>query len=251
MQINKLLSGIIIALTISFISFEIFQLGLIGGIVRGLILPLLTILYCISGKSKSNYFFYFLIFYSLAEFTGVFSYFAYYSVIVDNIIYYGGNLCYIAAYAFLILEVFKSINFKSVINRFPVHIIILLVLDIYSVYLVSEIAIKTDFLSGWLDYSIEIFYNIVVMLLLTITLINYISRDSKKAMNLLLGALCIVFSEVMQVAYFYVSDKNVLNVTYSVLLIFAFCFLYIQTGMTYSRNAEYSSRNSSVNNLET
>jgi hypothetical protein len=249
MQKSKLLSGIIIALTISFIGFQIFQLDLIGGIVRGLILPLLTVLYCVSGKSKSNYFFYFLIFYSISEFLGVFSYFAYYSVVVDNTIYYLGNLSYITAYVFLILEVLKSINIKSVINRFPVHIIILLVLDIYSVYLVSEIAVKSDYLSGILDYTIEIVYNIVVMFLLTVTLINYISRDSKKAMNLLLGALCVVFSEVMQVAYFYVSDKNILNVTYSVLLIFAFCFFYIQSNMSYSRNEAYSG--SSMNNLET
>jgi TRAP-type C4-dicarboxylate transport system permease small subunit len=86
------------------------------------------------------------------------------------------------------------------------------------------------------------------MLLLTVTLINYINRDSKKAMNLLLGSLCIVFSEVMQVAYFYVSDKNIINVTYSVLLIFAFCFFYIQAGMNYSRNEAYSS---SINHLKT
>lgn len=250
MQKSKLLSGIIIALTISFVGFQIFQVDFIGGIVRGLILPLLTILYCVTGKSKSNYFFYFLLFYSLAEFTSVFSYFAYYSVVVDNFLYYGGNLCYITAYVFLILEVLKSIKLKRVISKFPAHIIILLVLDIYSVYLVSEIAVKSDYLSNMTEYIIEIVYNIVVMLLLTVTLINYISRDSKKAMNLLLGSLCIVFSEIMQVAYFYVSDKNILNVTYSVLLIFAFCFFYIQAGMTYSRNEIYSN-GSSLNNLET
>ena len=153
MQKSKLLSGIIIALTISFIGFQIFQLDLIGGIVRGLILPLLTVLYCISGKSKSSHFFYFLLFYALAEFTGAFSYFAYYSVVVDNILYYGGNLAYITAYIFLILEVFKSINLKTVLNRFPVHIIILLVLDIYSVYLVSEIAVKSDYLYGIYAYD--------------------------------------------------------------------------------------------------
>lgn len=250
MENNKLLSGIIIALTISFIGLQIFQQELFADFVRGLILPILTVLYCLSGKSKTNYFFYFLLCYSLSDFSRVFSYFAYYSSVVDNALYYGGNLLYITAYIFLILEVFKSFNFKSVINRFPVHIIILLVLDIYSVYLVSEIAVKSEYLYGLLDYSIEIFYNIVVMLLLTVTLVNYISRDSKKAMNLLLGALCIVFSEVMQVAYFYVSDKNILNVTYSVLLIFAFCFFYIQAGMTYSRNSAYDS-SSSISNLET
>jgi hypothetical protein len=45
------------------------------------------------------------------------------------------------------LEVLKSIKLKSVISKFPAHIIILLVLDIYSVYLVSEIAVKSDYLS--------------------------------------------------------------------------------------------------------
>lgn len=249
MNLSKFLSGIIIVLTVSFVGLQIFQQELSAPFVRGLILPLLTVLYCISGKSKSNYFFYFLLFYSFSEFSNVFSYFAYYSITVDYTLYYGGNLCYIIAYIFLILEVLKSINYKSVIKRFPVHIIILLILDIYSVYLVSEIAVKSDYLTGMLDYTIEVVYNIVVMLLLTVTLINYISRDSKKAMNLLLGALCIVFSEVMQVAYFYVSDKNILNVTYSVLLIFAFCFFYIQSNMSYSRNEAYNK--SSINNLET
>ncbi|MEZ4796447.1 MAG: hypothetical protein R2785_04695 [Flavobacteriaceae bacterium] len=248
MHKSKLLSGIIIALTISFVGFRIFQLETIGDMVRGLIVPLLTLLYCMSGKSKSNYFFYFLLFYSIAEFIGIFSYFAYYSTMLDNLFYYGGNLCYITAYVYLILEVLKSINIKSVINRFPVHIIILLVLDIYSVYLVSEVALKSDALSGILDSVIEIVYNIVIMLLLTITLINYISRDSKKAMNLLLGSLCIVFSEIMQVAYFYVSDKNILNITYSILLIFAFFFFYIQAGMNYSRNDAYNK--TSINNIE-
>lgn len=248
MQKSKILSGIIIVLTISFIGFQIFQQELMADFVRGLILPLLTVLYCTSGKSKSSYFFYFLLCYSISDFSRIFSYFAYYSTAVDNILYYGGNLLYIAAYIFLILEIFKSFSLKSVIKRFPVHIIILLVLDIYSVYLVSEIALKSDFLYTWLDYTIEILYNIVIMLLLTVALINYISRDSKKAMNLLLGSLCIVFSEVMQVAYFYVSDKNILNVTYSVLLIFAFCFFYIQAGMSYSRNETYSK--TAVNNLE-
>jgi hypothetical protein len=234
-------------LTVSFVGLQIFQQELSAAFVRGLILPLVTVLYCISGKSKSNYFFYFLLCYALSDFSGVFTYFAYFSVYVDNAIYYCGNFLYISAYIFLIMEVLKSINLKSVINRFPVHIMILLVLDIYSVYLVSEIAVKSDYLYGILDYSIEVLYNIVVMLLLTVTLVNYISRDSKKAMNLLLGALCIVFSEVMQVAYFYVSDKNILNVTYSVLLIFAFCFFYIQSNMSYSRNEAYNNKPSTEN----
>lgn len=239
MQRNRIITGIIVTLTVSFIGFQIFQQDIIAGILRACILPLVTVLYCLSGKSRSGYFFSFLVFYAISEFLGGFSYFAYYSMTVDNILFYVGNLCYIMAYICLILEIFKSINLKSVMSRFPVHVVILVILDIYSVYLVSEISVNSDYLNGTLDYTIEVIYNIVVMLLLTLSLLNYISRDSKKAMNLLLGSLCIVFSEVIQVAYFYVSDKNILHVTYCVLLIFAFCFYYIQAGMTYSRHEVY------------
>ena len=77
------------------------------------------------------------------------------------------------------------------------------------------------------------------MLLLSIALVNYISRDSKKAMNLLIGALCIVFSEVIQVAYFYVSEKIILGVVYSVLLVLAFTLFYIQSSMSYSKSKKY------------
>ena len=126
-------------------------------------------------------------------------------------------------------------------NRFPLHVIILLALDIYSIIFVTEIAIKSELLVGFYDYLIEILYNTVIMLLLTVTLINYINRDSKKAMNLLLGALCIVFSEVIQVAYFYVAEINFLNVAYSILLVIAFGFFYIQVGMSHEVKEVYSS----------
>ena len=115
-------------------------------------------------------------------------------------------------------------NIKNVFNRFTTYILILAALDIYSIILVTDIAIKSDYLQGFFDYLTEIAYNTVIMLLLSITLINYISRHTKKAMNLLLGALSIVFSEVIQVAYYYVSDQNILSVSYSVLLVWLLAF---------------------------
>ncbi len=77
------------------------------------------------------------------------------------------------------------------------------------------------------------------MLLLTVTVINYMNRHTKKAMNLLVGAICIVFSEVIQVAYYYVSNENILSVMYSVLLVFAFFFFYLQSGMSYAEEKVY------------
>jgi hypothetical protein len=239
MQKTKLLLGVIIVLTITFLGFQIFGLQDAGNLVRPLLLPLLTILYCISNKCKKSYFFYFLVLYSISEFSGVFFPLAENSILIDNILYYGGNLLYIAAYCCLSIGILKRMNLHSIFNRFPFHIIILIALDVYSIILVTDTAYQSDFLYGIIDYLIELLYNTSIMFLLTVALINYISRDSKKAMNLLLGAICIVFSEVIQVAYFYVSEKNILSIVYSILLVFAFGFFYIQSSMSYMKAKKY------------
>ena len=234
MQKRKILLGFIIALAIAYIGFQIFEQQDFAGYVRPIMLPLLVILYCLVNKERSSYFFYFLLLYAIAELSSLFSYYAQSSYLVDSLLYYGGNILYITAYVFLIIEIFKSMNIKRIFNRFTTYILILVALDIYSIILVTDIAIKSEILYGVYDYLIEIVYNTVIMLLLTITLINYISKHTKKAMNLLIGALCIVFSEVIQVAYFYVSDQNVLSIVYSILLVLAFVFFYIQSNLAYA-----------------
>ena len=240
MRFTKILLGLIIVLAISFIGFQIFKLEEIAIIVRALILPLLTILYYLEVKDKKSYFFYFLLLTSIQEFMGVFSSFSTDNLLLSDIMYYGGNTLNIIAYFILFLEILKSMNLKDAINRFPIHIIILLVLDIYIVIFVSEIAVNSGDLRA-IDYLIEFSYNTSVMLLLTVTLINYISRDSKKAMNLLIGALCIVVSEVIQVGYFYISEISILSVVYSILLVLAFSFFYIQSSMKYIKEKNYES----------
>jgi len=234
MLTRKLLLVFIIVLTIVFIGLQIFKLQVVADYVRPVILPLLALLYYLAKKEKNSNFFYFLLFYSIGELSSLFGYYAQYSYFMNDLLYYGGNSLLITAYVFLILEILKSMNIKIIFNRFTAYILILAAFDIYSIILVTDIATKSELLSGAFDYLTEIAYNTVVMLLLTITLINYISNHSKKAMNLLLGALCIVFSEVIQVAYFYVSAQNVLIVIYSVLLVLAFSFLYIQSNLSYA-----------------
>jgi hypothetical protein len=243
MQKVKILLGFAIILSIGFIGLQIFEQDVLVNYLRPVILPILVVTYCISKKEKSSNFFYFLLFYAIAELLGLFSYFAMQSYFIDSLLYYGGNMLYITAYVFLILQIVKPMNIKNIFNRFPAYVLILIVLDIYSIVLVSDIAIKSDLLYGTYDYLIEIAYNSVIMLLLTLTLINYISRYTKKAMNLLLGALCIVFSEVIQVAYFYVSDQNILSVAYSILLVVAFAFFYIQASLVEVTDGDMDNEN--------
>jgi len=239
MQKTKLLLGVIIALVVTFIGLVIFQQEILADFIRPVILPLVTVYYCLNGNCRKNYFFYFLLFYSIAEFVGIFDYYASISDLVNDLLYFGCNLLYIIAYIFLMLEVIKTMNIFEVLNRFALHIIILVALDIYCIMLVSDVAIKSGSLETIYDHILEFVYNAVIMFLLTVTLINYLARDSKKAMNLLLGALCIVFSEVIQVAYFYVSEINILGIIYNVLLVLAFLFFIIQTKISYAENNLY------------
>lgn len=241
---NKLLGGFVLILTIVFLSFQVLDLGVATDIVRFPIVPLLTCLYVLKFNDAKSFFFWFLCFYAIGELLAGIGllYYVYESDFIDYLQFYGGNLCFILSYSSLFLEIYKNVRLNKIIKRFPIHLIILLALDIYSVVLVSDISLKSGYLTSTLDFVIEVVYNIVIMLLLTMALVNYISRDSKKAMNLLIGSLCIVFSEVIQVAYFYVSERIVFGVVYSLLLVLAFTLFYIQSSMSYMKAKKFEIR---------
>ena len=232
MRINKILLALLLILVAVYFGFIVFRQDVLADYVRPFVLPLLVAVYCSSNCNKRSPFFWFLLFYAIGEFISLIYYYYPSSELVDNVLYYTCNGLYIMAYIFLTIEVLKLIDLTNIIRRFAVHILILVALDIYCVILVTEVAIASGQLVSVYDYILEFTYNIVIMALLTITLINYLHRDTKKAMNLLLGSLCIVFSEVMQVAYYYVSEIEALLIGYNVLLILAFYFFYIQIGMS-------------------
>ena len=231
MQKAKILIGVIIALVVASIGLRVFKQEDMADNFQAIIVPVLALYYCSNNHCKKKSFFYFLLLFGLGDLLGIFYYNIYISDAVDTAFYFTCNLLYIAAYLVLIYEVIRSLNIAQILSRFTVHIIILLVLDIYCVMLVSDVAVKSDELWNVYEHVLEFVYNAVIMTLLTVTLINYLNKDTKKAMNLLLGALCIVFSEVIQVAYYYVSDINILGIAYSVLLLLALFFFYLQATM--------------------
>ena len=236
-QRPKIILGLVIILTIAFLMFQVFGLDMLSEFARFSIVPLLTYLYFLRTGDSRSYFFWFLAIYGIGEALGGIGMLYYVTEydLIDYLQFYGGNICYITAYFCLFLEVFKNVGLKKIFKRYPIHLIVLLIFDIYSVVLVSQVTLSTGYVIGLFDAIIEVVYNTVVMLLLTITLINYISYDTKKAMNLLIGAICIVFSEVIQVAYFYITGENILGIVYSVLYVIAFILFYLQSSMSYAR----------------
>ena len=203
---------------------------------RVVLMILLVILYSRQVKSKNIYFLLFLTLFSVAQLMDFLSYFNKLGLTQKiDYFYYIGNGLNILAYTFLIIKVLKGMNLKEVVTKLSAHIVVLVVLDIFCVTIITNAARDTLITSeqsfSIYEYSMEFLYNTVVMSLLTLAVINYIHKVDKKAMNLLLGSIFIVFSEMIQMAYFYVYNINVLNVLCSLFLVLAFLFLYLQASL--------------------
>jgi hypothetical protein len=239
MQVRKILITILIILSVSFLGLQVLQFETQASALRALLLIALTVFYYLTIKDKKRFFYLFLVSFTIAEilnFTSLFM--SFHSDNGADLFYYFTNSLYILSYIFLIIKVLGDMNLKEIIRKFPIHIIVLLALDVFCVITVTE---TTKGLLSNAEYALEFSYNAVIMLLLTVTLINYIYREDKKSMNLLIGSIFIVFSEVIQLAYFYISAINILNVICSLFLVLAFIFFYLQSRLIYQNNDDLTS----------
>lgn len=231
MIIRRILIGILIALAVLFLGFQIFELEVEASGIRALLLVFLTILYCYTVRERRLYFLMFLIAFTIAD---ILSYIGWkIPPFARNEIDYGyyiANSLYIISYSFLILQMLTSMNFVEVVKKYPFHILVLIILDIFCVVVVTNTAMNK---LSYHEYYMEFLYNSIIMVLLTVALINYIHKEDKKAINLLVGSIFIFFSEVIQLAYFYISEINLLNVICSLFLVLAFLFFYLQSRLVY------------------
>ena len=93
---------------------------------------------------------------------------------------------------------------------------------------------------GGFTYSNKSSYiqDLVMLLVLSLTLVNYFYRDNVKSLYLFLGALCIVFGEVIWVAYIYISASTFLNIISTSLYALSFYFFYEQSKLFYEEIEE-------------
>lgn len=221
MKKSKLLIGFVLLLCVVYAVFQFIDYGSVSTMASALIVPSITLMYFLNVKSRSFYFTAFLVLYSISELLVFISPF-----IPIQLDYYIGNTLYISAYICLIYEILKSMSLKLVLKNFSVHLVVLSALSAYIVYVLLKLV--SPLIIGF-EFVVEFVYNLVTLLLLSVALLNYIYRDTKKSLLMFFGALCIVFSEVIQIAYFYISARNILNFSYTVLLIVSFFFFYMQS----------------------
>ena len=150
--------------------------------------------------------------------------------------YYIGSALYIIGYAFLLFKVSKALSIKHVLRNFKIHLIVLSALNVYLIY-VLQFIVQSN-LNYTYEYQMEFLYNVVMLLLLSVTLLLYFHRDNKKSLYLFIGALLIVFSEVLDVAYNYIGQRALINIIGTTLALFAFYFFYKQALLKHAVKAE-------------
>ncbi|WP_372755268.1 hypothetical protein [Mariniflexile sp.] len=174
-------------------------------VFKSIILPTVTLLYCLSVKRKSLFFTFFLVLFSVSDLL----------VLIENFLpgklnYDIGNVLYILAYASLIIEIGRSISFPHILKNYKLHLFVLAVLNIYIIY-VLQVIVGPHYQKGSVFY-IELIYNVLILLLLSMSLLNYFYHDNVKSFYLFLASLFIVFGEVLWIAYTYIAERNLLNV---------------------------------------
>lgn len=228
MLVNRILKVVLLLLGGSFVVLQGFAFEVEAAAVSSAMLILLTVLYCRWTENKTKYFFWFLVTFTLSHALS-FASFYFFEIREGQIdyVYYIVNLLYILAYVFLMLRIITGLELKAVFSELLIPILVLIVLDIFCVYIVSG---TTENVLEIYEYALEFLYNTVVMALLSVGLINYMYRNDNKSMLFLLGSICIVFSEIIQLAYYYILlEDSTLGFTYSFFLVMAFLFLYLQS----------------------
>lgn len=224
MDKSKVLMSFVPVIYIIFIACLLFGQGAMAYNVSSLISPAIAICYFLFVKEKTLPVSLFLIFFSVSDAMVLFDGFMSYKV---N--YFIGNSLYVLAYASLLFEICKRTCVKHIYKDLKVHAIVLIALNAYIVYVLQVDIVSVNINANSGEYFMELTYNIVMLLLLSLSLLNYFHRDDKKSLLLFLGSLCIVFAEVIGVAYLYITSEALLSFLSTTLYLLALYFYYSQS----------------------
>ncbi|NRD21144.1 hypothetical protein HNV08_13885 [Winogradskyella eckloniae] len=227
MLINRIIKIALLLFGGVYVLLQGLALEIEGAFLGAVLLSILTVLYIGWTKHKSKFFISFLVTFTLGQILGAISWHLPETKPNDiNYLYFITNALYILAYVLLILKTIKQLNLRTVFSELTIPILVLVVLDIFCVTLISNTTIDVLTTS---QYILEYVYNGVIMALLSIALIDYMYRNNSKSMLFLLATIFITFSEIIQLAYFYILNDENLGFVYALFLIVAFFFFYIQS----------------------
>lgn len=222
MKVDELkLMRVIIYFSISMFTIcVLLDYSLLANIAKAFIFPVYLYAYLRRSSQKNKYFIFFLLGFSL---TGI------HAVInqLDSGIYSCiGSIPIVMAYFFLLIFLMERLRIKHLIRHFGGYLAILAIFNVYVVFTLNQMMIEDEYLqdTSW-EFVFECVYNLFVVLVLSLSLLNYLYDDTKKNLLLFLAIACIAFSEMVQIVYIF-SDAKILKIPYSLLLVTGIYFIY-------------------------
>ncbi|WP_452223022.1 hypothetical protein [Lacinutrix chionoecetis] len=188
---------IILIIGISLLGFENFATSF-----ELLMVPLLVKIYFKFTKTISKRFAVFLILFAIGDFINFLGF-----NVISTYRFYITTTIYIIAFSFLIAYVLRTISPKKLFLNYSVDLIILLLLNIYLVYVLVNIVKPDDFEQRFLVTTqiMELVYNVILFLLVSLSFINYIQNTTSKYLILFLGCLSLAMAELILIAYYYIN----------------------------------------------
>lgn len=222
MDKSKILGASIAIIYILFVVYLFNGQFSVAYTISSLLCPFIALMYFLSVKRKTIPFMLFLVLYSISDLLALFR-----QYMPDDGDYYVGNTLYILAYGSLVFEICRTVCVLKVLKNFKFHMVVLLALNIYIIYVLH--AMVEPFVAFTNEFFIELVYNIIILMLLSLSLLNYFYKDTRKSLYMFIGALCIVFAEVIATAFWYLSNREmVLNFFSVTLYLVAFIFFFKQ-----------------------
>lgn len=224
MVVNRLqfVKGIIIILACLFVAGVLLGIEMLSSYSKAFVFPFFSCLYFLGSEKTNNFFGTFLIAFSVAELVRAIWGFNY------HLSFRVANLSYILAYLSLLIYMIRGVDFNKLFNKFKYHLTVLFVFNAYIIFVLNQMIVAEDSIQIYtMTFLIECLYNMCILLLLSFSLIKYLYHDSIKDLLLFLASVCIVFSEMVQVAYVFMSTQYILNLIYSLFVVIGFYFVYI------------------------
>lgn len=225
-ELKFILIGTIVSLVI--VLSSVFGFEKYSSSFELLIVPIITIIYLWNARPKTINFTLFMVFYSLGDLVWLSGIEGLY-----DLFYYITNGLFILAYVFLLIEIFKNINFKRVLTAHRLEFFVLILLFIYMMYVLIKIVKPATYVTDWklAVQTLELTYNSIVLLLLTTSVLYYIQDATKKNLVFFVGCTLLVFSELVLIGYYFMVDDIRLSYISITLYVFGFLLLYYQTQM--------------------
>ncbi|WP_281846673.1 hypothetical protein [Olleya namhaensis] len=224
MKLTKfnVVSMCLVILVLFILTGRIFDMPIMSDYSWIFVFPLFAYLYYGLTKEHNHFFGFFLIGFSIVEMLKI--------VFSGNelIGVYGANYLIIATYLSLIIFLVKDLDIKKIFKDFKLPMIVLVVFNAYIIYALNEMILEDPKVeTSSLEFVTNVIYNVFIQLVLSLALIHYLYHQTKQSLLLFLASVCIVFSEMVQVAYLFISSEQILEIIYSMLMGLGFYFLYV------------------------